>query len=208
MQSWPPTISKRLEHVFAKGSINLYPTKKTIPRFLRWQVAETSYQMAQSFTKAGMLQAAIDATLVGLASSPLPMQQRMLFVTLGDLKLAAKETQAAYSAYIHARNVVRQRGGAVETTGFLQSFEDSVGDFIAKVLTNTSHSLSDLAQAIPNNYSQARISLILHAEKDDIYETWNVDADVETYPSVDPLTRFGRQCDMGETSFDFCHSVV
>ena len=91
-------------------------------------------------------------------------------------------------------------------TDFLQSFEDSVGDFIAQVVTNTSHS-SELAHAIPDNYSQVRISLILHAEKDDVFGTWNVDADFETYPSVDPLTRFGRQCGMDETSLDFCHSV-
>ncbi|KAL7499215.1 hypothetical protein ACHAWT_006809 [Skeletonema menzelii] len=192
-----------------RSKINqLLSNQKSIPRFLRWEVAETSYQMAQSFVKAGMLQAAIDATLVGLASSPLQRQQRMLFVTLGDLKLAVNETKAAYSAYVHALNAVRQKGGAVETNDFLQSFvEDSVGDFIGQVVDNQYHS-SGLSFAIPVNYSQLRISLILHAENDDVFGTWDIDDEFKTYPLVDPLTRFGRECDMDETFFDFCHSVA
>lgn len=191
----------------ARNKINqLVSNHKPIPRFLRWEVAQTSYQMARSLVKAGMLQAAIDATLVGLASSPLQRQKRMLYVTLGDLRLASKEPKAAYSAYVHALKAVRQKGGAVETSTFLQSFdEDSVGDFIGQVVSNKSHS-SELALAIPNNYSQIRISLILHAEKDDKYGTWDID-DFETN-LVDPLTSFGRECEMHETSSDFCHSVI
>lgn len=190
----------------ARNKINqLVSNHKPIPRFLRWEVAETSYQIARSLVKAGMLQAAIDATLVGLASSPLQRQKRMLYVTLGDLKLAAKESKAAYSAYIHALKAVRQKGGALEKNNFLQSFEDSVGDFIGQVVSSKSHS-SELAFAIPKNYSQIRISLILHAEKDDTFGTWDID-EFETHP-VDPLTSFGRKCEMNETSFDFCHSVV
>ena len=191
----------------ARNKINqLVSNHKPIPRFLRWEVAETSYQMARSLVKAGMLQAAIDATLVGLASSPLQRQKRMLYVTLGDLNLAAKKREAAYSAYIHALKAIRQKGGAVETNNFLQSFEDSVGDFIGQVVSSKTHS-SDLAFAIPKNYSQVRISLILHAEKDDTFGTWDID-EFETHPLVDPLTSFGRECEMNETSFDFCHSVV
>mmetsp|Transcript_18121 Transcript_18121/g.28437 ORF Transcript_18121/g.28437 Transcript_18121/m.28437 type:complete len:421 (-) Transcript_18121:707-1969(-) len=191
----------------ARNKINqLVSNHKPIPRFLRWEVAETSYQMARSLVKAGMLQAAIDATLVGLASSPLQRQKRMLYVTLGDLNLAARERKAAYSAYVHALKAIRQKGGAVETNNFLQSFEDSVGDFIGQVVSSKTHS-SDLAFAIPKNYSQVRISLILHAEKDDTFGTWDID-EFETRPLVDPLTSFGRECGMNETSFDFCHSVV
>ncbi len=191
----------------ARNKINqLVSNHKPIPRFLRWEVAETSYQIARLLVKAGMLQAAIDATLVGLASSPLQRQKRMLYVTLGDLNLAAKEREAAYSAYVHALKAMRQKGGAIETNNFLQSFEDSVGDFIGQVVSSKSHS-SDLAFAIPKNYSQVRISLILHAEKDDTFGTWDID-EFETHPLVDPLTSFGRECEMNETSFDFCHSVV
>jgi len=184
----------------------LVSSHKPIPRFLRWEVAETSYKMARSFVKAGMLQAAIDATLVGLASSPLQRQRRLLYVTLGDLRLAAKETKAAYSAYVHALNAVRQKGGAVETSNFLQSFEDSVGDFIGQVVSNKSHS-SGLAFAIPNNYSTVRVSLILHAERDGVFGTWDID-EFETHSVLDPLTSFGRECEMNETSFEFCHSIV
>eukprot|EP00984_Skeletonema_dohrnii_P007704 scaffold2825_cov97-Skeletonema_dohrnii-CCMP3373.AAC.2 len=179
---------------------------KPIPRFLRWEVADTSYQLARSFVKAGMLQSAIDATLVGLASSPLQRQRRLLYVTLGDLRLAAKETKAAYSAYIHALNAVRQKGGAVETSNFLQSFEDAVGDFIGQVISNKSHR-SGLAFAIPNNYSTVRVSLILHAERDDVFGTWDID-EFETHSVLDPLTNFGRECEMNETSFEFCHSII
>ncbi len=192
----------------ARNKINqLVSNHKPIPRFLRWKVAETSYQIARSMVKAGMLQAAIDATLVGLASSPLQRQKRMLYVTLGDLKLALKEPKAAYSAYVHALKAVRQKGGAVETRSFFQSFEeDSVGDFIGQVVSSKSHS-SELALAIPNNYSQIRISLILHAEKDDAFGTWEDIDEFETHP-FDPLTSFGRVCEMNETSSDFCHSVI
>ncbi len=181
--------------------------QEPIARILRWKVAETSYQTARSYVKAGMIQAAIDATLVGLASTPLQRQRRLLYTTLGDLRLAAKETKAAYSAYVHALKAVRQKGGAVETNNFLQSFEDSVGDFIGEVVNNKSHS-SGLALAIPNNYSEVRISLILHAEKDDVYGTWNVDEFQTSSSLFDPLTSFGRECEMDETSFEFCHSVV
>lgn len=191
----------------ARNKINqLVSNHKPIPRSLRWEVAETSYQIARSLVKAGMLQAAIDAILVGLASSPLQRQKRMLYVALGDLKLAAKERKAAYNAYVHALKAVRQQGGAVEISTFLQSFEDSVGDFIGQVVSSKSHS-SELAFAVPNNYSQIRISLILHAEKDDAFGTWDID-EFETHPLVDPLTSFGRECEMHETSFDFCHSVL
>lgn len=180
----------------------------SIPRSLRWLVAESSLQMATAFAKSGMLQAAIDATLVGLATSPLQRQRRALYVTLGDLRLAANETEAAYNAYVHALKVVRLKGGAVEKESFLQSFEGSVGDFIGQVVNNNSRT-SDLAFATPSNYSKARISLILHAEKDDEYDTtWH---DMPELTSVaNPLTSFGRECDLelDETSFDFCHSVV
>jgi len=200
--------AERLEkaRTCARHKINqLVSSHKPIPRFLRWEVAETSYKMARSLVKAGMLQAAIDATLVGLASSPLQRQRRLLYVTLGDLRLAAKETKAAYSAYVHALNSVRQKGGAIETSNFLQSFEDAVGDFIGQVISDKSHS-SGLALAIPNNYSTVRVSLILHAERDDVFGTWDID---EFESSVlDPLTSFGRECEMNETSFDFCHSIV
>eukprot|EP00984_Skeletonema_dohrnii_P029774 scaffold20653_cov69-Skeletonema_dohrnii-CCMP3373.AAC.2 len=201
--------AERLEkaRTCARHKINqVVSSHKPIPRFLRWEVAETSYQMARSFVKAGMLQAAIDATLVGLASSPLQRQRRLLYVTLGDLRLAAKETKAAYSAYIHALNAVRQKGGAVETSNFLQSFEDAVGDFIGQVISNKSHS-SGLAFAIPINYSTVRVSLILHAERDDVFGTWDIDK-FETHSGLDPLTSFGRECEMNETSFEFCHSIV
>ena len=182
--------------------------QQSIPRNLRWLVAESSLQMATAFAKSGMLQAAIDATLVGLATSPLQRQRRALYVTLGDLRLAAKETKAAYNAYVHALKVVRLKGGAVERESFLQSFEGSIGDFIGQVANSNSRT-SDLAFAIPSNYSNARISLILHAEKDDEYDTtWD---DMPELTSVaNPLTSFGRECDLelDETSFDFCHSVV
>jgi len=182
--------------------------QQSIPRNLRWLVAESSLQMATAFTKSGMIQAAIDATLVGLATSPLQRQRRALYITLGDLRLAAKETKAAYNAYVHALKVVRLKGGAVEKESFLQSFEGSVGDFIGQVVNNNSRT-SDLAFAIPSNYSKARISLILHAEKDDEHDTtWH---DMPELSSVaNPLTSFGRDCDLelDETSFDFCHSVV
>ncbi len=184
--------------------------QQSIPRNLRWLVAESSLQMATAFTKSGMIQTAIDATLVGLATSPLQRQRRALYVTLGDLRLAAKETEAAYNAYVHALKVVRLKGGAVEKDSFLQSFVEgqSVGDFIGQVVNNNSRT-SDLAFAIPSNYSKARISLILHAEKDDEYDTtWH---DMPELTSVaNPLTSFGRECDLelDETSFDFCHSVV
>jgi len=196
--------AERLEQ--ARACIQ-FSNQGLIPRSRRWKIADTSYQMARSFVQAGMLQAAIDATLVGLSHSPHQWQRRLLYATLGDLRLAAKETKAAYSAYVHALKAVRQKGGAVETNNFLQSFLDSVGDFIGQVVNNISHS-SGLALAIPDNYSEVRINLILHAEKDDVYGTWDVD-DLETASSLlDPLTSFGRECEMGETSFEFCHSVV
>lgn len=173
----------------------------SIPRSLRWEIAETSYQMARSYVKAGMLQAAIDATLVALASSPLPRQRRMLYVNLGDLRLAVKETKAAYSAYVHALKAVRQHGGAVDKDNFLQLFEDSVGDFIGQVVANNNRS-SDLALAIPNNYAKIRVILILHAEKDDgIYDL------PEFTSSANPLTSFGRECELDETPFEFCNGV-
>lgn len=183
--------------------------QQSIPRSLRWVVAESSLQMATAFIKSGMIQAAIDATLVGLATSPLQRQRRALYVTLGDLRLAAKEIKAAYNAYVHALKVVRLKGGAVEKDSFLQSFDgQSVGDFIGQVVNSNSRT-SDLAFAIPSNYSKARISLILHAEKDDGYDTTCHDMPKLT-SLANPLISFGRECDLqlDETSFDFCHSFL
>ena len=147
--------------------------------------------MTRSLVRAGRFHAALDATLVGLANSPEQKQRRRLYANLGDLKLALSEPEGAYQAYVLALKAVNQKGGAIDEKHFLGNFEeDSVGDFIAQVLTNRSES-SDIALAIPSNYAEIRVGMLLRIGNESELERLSKSLNSS---SLDALVHFGHEC--------------
>jgi hypothetical protein len=86
--------------------------------------------------------------------------RRLLFLSLGDLRLANDDLDGAINAYHQAFEAVLLRGGMIETQNFWSYFSDSVGDLIAQMVSN-----NDTDMDIPPNYAIERTNILLGVER-------------------------------------------
>lgn len=199
-----------------------------IPRLLRWEVAELSHLMTKSLVLAGYLGRALDATLMGLANSPEKKQRRRLYGDLGDLRLAMGEVEGSWTAYVKSLDAVREKASGVERQLFLQYFENSVGDFIGQVSRDFADETSigssnDVKNslrgrwAIPPNYSEARLRMLLAVERMRVSEVNLADSlDLNMTTSSYFLPNLNNVCKMDESDgvliqsnrSEFCNSYT
>lgn len=129
---------------------------------------------------------------------------RLLFLSLGDLRLAMNDIDGAVGAYEKSLNSVLLKGGMVEKQSFWSYFQDSVGDFLAEVVPREG---SDIA--ISPNYAATRRSLLLGIEKGT--ESYLGDLEIGAFNSTDFMLPLGHKCFVGvealnriENSNGFC----
>lgn len=202
--------SNRLERARTCAMDNIHKmasSNAAIPRTKRWKVAELSYLMAHSLVKAGRLQEAIDAVLVGLANSPESRQRRGLYGVLGDLRLATNEPESAVKSYQQAFKAVKERGGAIEKQHFLSYFEDGIGDFLSQVVA------SQEVESIPPNYADVRTSMLIHIDDERSLKRLS-ESLVPTW--LNSLLPLGQECEVPHISLEtdladearFCRRMV
>jgi len=111
---------------------------KMVPRFERWQAAETYGDLGRMMSRQGLIDEAIEEVSKGLSYSSVEVQRRGLMMDLGDLHLAKGRIDDAKQAYRGAKAAVRTKGGMVDVGGYgVRVARGSVGAGLIGVLGGT-----------------------------------------------------------------------
>ncbi|GMI07553.1 hypothetical protein TrRE_jg10576 [Triparma retinervis] len=108
---------------------------KMVPRFERWQIAETYGDAGRMMGRQGLLEEALEKITKALSYASVDVQRRTLYMDLGDLYLAKGKVREAKQSYAGAKSAVKTKGGMVNVAGYgVRVGKGSVGEGLMQVL--------------------------------------------------------------------------
>jgi hypothetical protein len=111
----------------------------------------------------------------------LTVHRRLLYLSLGDLRLALNDVKGAKQSYSQALEAVLLKGGMVEKQSFWNYFTDSVGDYLSQVLSPNKD-----WDVLRNNYATTRMNILLSVEK--------IEASVDDIEFISSAIDPGKDC--------------
>ena len=108
---------------------------KMVPRFERWQIAETYGDAGRMMGRQGLFEEAVEKITKGLSYASVDVQRRALYMDLGDLYLAMGKIDEAKQSYAGAKKAVKTKGGMADVAGYgVRVGKGSVGEGLLQVL--------------------------------------------------------------------------